>query len=67
MDPPLTLIDNHKDPEQDIWTTPRDGQHWDECRDMLKSHDKKELNGWKDEINTQLLVVCQVPAMKDIS
>ena len=56
-DDPCGLTDNHDDPKGGIWTSTREEKHWGECRDMLESHDKRLLDDWKDEINTQLLVV----------
>ena len=60
---PLGLEDNHEDSSKDIWTTEREGKHWNECRDMLKSHDTRVLTDWVEEINTQLLVVRLVLTM----
>ena len=40
------------------FTTPdkKEG-HWTQSRTLLDKYDDGILNGWKDEINTQLLVV----------
>jgi len=33
------------------------GKHWDRCREMLTKFDTENIESWKDEIQTQLLVV----------
>ena len=41
-------------------TTPTPGksdQHLERCRELIKKFDSTTINGWKDEIQTQLLVV----------
>jgi len=41
------------------FTTPpkSEGAHWTQSRAALDKYDNAILDGWKDEINTQLLVV----------
>ena len=36
---------------------PGDGKHWEHTRKLVEDFDNETITGWKDEIQTQLLVV----------
>jgi len=36
---------------------PGDGKHWEHARELVEDFDDATITGWKDEVQTQLLVV----------
>ena len=36
---------------------PRDGKHWEKARKLVEDFDDATITGWKDEVETELLVV----------
>ena len=36
---------------------PKDGEHWERARKLVEDYDAGTIAGWKDEVQTQLLVV----------
>jgi len=44
--------------EGDPDEVPGDGKHWESARKLVEDFDAATVAGWKDEVQTQLLVVC---------